>query len=111
MKIFGREPAVWSAFLIAIVSGLAAFGVPGVDAGASFAIGGLISAAFTAWTTRPATPGVLTGLVTSVAAVLAEYRLDWSEGQVAALSGVVLTAYTLIYTNRTTPVADPRPIR
>lgn len=111
MKIFGREPALVVGFVGAVLTALVAAGVPGLNAGQAAAIMALLVGAITAWATRPMAPGLYAGLVGAGAAVLAEYKFEFSEQVTASLTGLVLASFALFAVrDQVTPVRDAVPI-
>lgn len=104
--ILGREPALWTGAVVAVLSALATFNIPGLSAGQAFAVGGLVTAGITAATTRPIGPGLFTGLLTALVAVMAEYGTRLPESQVAVLSAVVLSVFTLLTRQQVSPPQD-----
>lgn len=110
-KIFGREPSVVIGFGGAAVAVLAALELPWFSAGAAVALVALITAGITAWATRPVTPSLYVGVLTAVAALAAEYGLEWSEQGIAAAGGFILAAFALNTVRpQVTPVIDQAPI-
>jgi hypothetical protein len=107
VKIFGREPALIIGLLGAVLTALAAVGVPGVSAGAAAAITAAVAACVTAWATRPAMPALYTGAVTALAALLTEYGLHLSDQVVASVSGVVLAVFAFLTRGQVSPAAAP----
>lgn len=102
VKIFGRDPLLWTALVSAVLTGLAAFKL-GLDPGAAGAINGVVVVAVAIWATRPVTPGLFTGLVTAAVSLLAEYGIHLEEVQTTALHSVVLTAFALITRQQVKP--------
>ena len=101
--ILGREPALWTGAVVAILAALATFNLSWLSAGQAFAVGGLVTAGITAATTRPIGPGLFTGLLTAVVAVMAEYGTRLPESQVAVLSTLVLAVFTLLTRQQVSP--------
>lgn len=111
MKIFGREPSLIIGFVGAVVAVLVGAHLPGLSAGAGVAVTALVSAAVTAWATRPVAPSLYVGVVVAVAAVLAEYNLPISDTLLTAISGLVMAAFALFGVRpQVTPAADRAPI-
>jgi hypothetical protein len=111
IKIFGREPALWIAFVAAIAMALAGLHLPWLNAGESTAIVAALAAALMAATTRPIGPGVFVSAFAGLAAVFAEYGLPLSEPMVTAVGGVIMAGFALLGIRpQATPAADPRPI-
>lgn len=103
MKIFGREPAAVVAAVGSILTVLAAIGLPWLNAGQAAALTGLIAAVALVATTRPVAPGLVTGVVTVGAALLAEYQLHVSDAVVGALSAAVLAVFALVSRQQVAP--------
>jgi hypothetical protein len=111
MKIFGREPALIIGFVGAVVAVLVGANVPGLSAGAGVALTALVTAAITAWTTRPVAPGLYVGVVVAVAALLAEYNLAVSDTLLSAIGGLIIAGFALFGVRaQVTPAADRAPI-
>jgi hypothetical protein len=107
--ILGREPAVIIGLVGAIVTVIVALGVDWLDAGAGVAVTALITAGITAATTRPVTPSIAMGVLTALAALLAEYQINLSEELIASLGGLVIAVFAVASTRpQVTPVYDPR---
>lgn len=111
MKLFGREPALWLSAIGAALTLAAAFNVPYLDAGQSAAIVAFLTAAVTAFVTRPVAPAVFTGVVAAASALVAEYGLHFSDAQVGAVTATVLALVTLLGVRpQVTPTSDPKPL-
>lgn len=111
IKIFGREPALWIAFLAAIGIALAGLNISWLNAGQSTAIVAALAAILLAVTTRPIGPGLFVSAFAAGAAVFAEYGLPVSQGTVTAVGGVIMAAFALLGIRpQATPAADPRTI-
>lgn len=103
IKILGREPSAWVASVGAVVLVLASLGLPFLSAGQAAAVTGLVAAVVLVATTRPVAPGMVTGIVTAGAALLAEYGLDVSDATVASISGATLAVFALITRQQVEP--------
>lgn len=102
IKILGRDPLLLTAFITALITGLATFWL-GLTAGAAGAINGTLVALVALWTTRPRTPGLLTGTVAVVVALLAEYGTHWSTAEVTTLNVIVLADLVLLARYQVSP--------
>lgn len=109
MKIFGREPAAWIGFAGAVLTALAGLNLPGLNAGQASAIVAFLTAALIAATTRPITPALLTGGITVLVALLAEYGTNVPEQWIATVTAVSLAVLSFILRGQVTPASDPRP--
>lgn len=111
IKIFGREPALWIAFLSAIVMWAVSLGLDWLNAGQATAAVALISAVLMAITTRPIGPGVFVAALSALAALFAEYGLTWSDAAVTGLGAIIMAGFALMGIRpQATPAADPRTI-
>lgn len=107
IKIFGREPAAWIATVGAVLVAVAALGVPFLSAGQAAAVTAVVAALILVATTRPVAPGLVTGVVTAGAALLAEYGLQVDDATVAAISGATLAVFALITRQQVEPQQTP----
>lgn len=96
IKILGREPGAWVASAGALLTAVAALGVPFLSAGQAAAAAAAISAAVLVATTRPIAPAMVTGVVSTGAALLAEYELHAPPGAVAAIAAATLSLFALV---------------
>lgn len=96
MRIFGREPALWLAFIGSVLTVVVALNVPWLNAGQSAAVVSFLAAIFIAVMTRPVAPAVYTAVLSSGVALFAEYGLHASPAIVGALTGVILSFSTLV---------------
>lgn len=111
IKIFGREPALWIAWLSAAGIAVAGLNISWLNAGQSTAIVAALAALLLALTTRPVGPGLFVAAFTGLAAVFAEYGLPVGEGTVTAIGGVIMASFALMGIRpQATPAADPRTI-
>lgn len=111
VKIFGREPALWIAFLSAVVMWAVSLGLDWLNAGQATAVVAVISAVLMAVTTRPIGPGVFVSALSAVAALFGEYQLHWSDASVTGLGAIIMAGFALSgIRQQVTPAADPRTI-
>lgn len=103
MKIFGREPAAVIAAVGSIITVLAAMSLSWLNAGQAAALTGAIAAVILVLTTRPIAPGLVTGVVTAGAALLAEYGLHASDALVGALTAATLAVFALLTRQQVEP--------
>jgi hypothetical protein len=94
VRLFGRDPLLWTAFLTAAVTTAAVLGW-GLTPGIAGAINGLIVVAVALYTTRPVAPGLFTGVFTAGVALLAEYGIELHPDAIVALNATVLAALAL----------------
>lgn len=111
IKIFGREPALWVAWISAVLMALAGLHLSWLNAGQSTVIIAALAAAVMAATTRPIGPSLFVAAFSAAAAVFAEYGLTVSEATVTSVGAVIMASFALIGIRpQSTPAADPRPI-
>jgi len=110
IKILGREPALWLALIGAVLTWLAGFEFDWLSTGQAVAITTAATGVTIALTTRPIAPGLFVAAVGALAAMFAEYGLNWSEAAVTGLGGIILAAFALFGIRpQVTPAADPAP--
>lgn len=112
MRIFGREPTLFIQSISAILAVFVAVGIPGLSATQAALIVAVLTAALgvlNAVVVRPIAPAAFTGLVASLAALLAGYGLELSQELVGSVSAAVVVLLALLTRGQVTPVADPRP--
>lgn len=105
-KLFGREPALWIAFIAAVLSIGTSVGIDGLSAVQAAAIVVVLNAvlgAVTAATVRPVNPAAFTYLVGAIAALAAAYGFDVSEQVVGAANAAVVSALALIFRGQVAP--------
>lgn len=111
IKIFGREPALWIAWLSALGMLVAGLNISWLNAGQSTAIVAALAALLLALTTRPVGPGLFVAASAGLFAVFAEYGMTVSEATVSAVGGIIMASFALFGVRpQATPAADPRPI-
>lgn len=103
VKIMGREPAAVIAVLGSIVTVLAALNLDFLNAGQAAAVTAFLSSVVIVATTRPVAPGVVTAIVSTGAALFAEYGLHASDALVGAITGAVLAVFALIGRGQVAP--------
>src|SRR5690554_4769767 len=103
IKILGREPAAWIATVGAVLTALAAVGVPFLSAGQAAAVTAAVASVVLVATTRPVAPGLVTGVVSAGAALLAEYGLHVPDATVGAISAAVLSVFALVTRMQVSP--------
>lgn len=94
MKIT-REPAVWLAFVGALITWAAGLNLDWLNAGQAVALTTFITAVVMAFFTRPVAPALFTAAVSAGAALFAQYGLHWSEQAVTGLGMIVLAGFAL----------------
>ena len=95
MKILGREPTLWVAFIASIILLLGTLGFRWLDGDqAALVVVAInaIAAAFTAYAVRPISPAVFTYAVGSITSVFVAYGLSVSPETLAMLNGLVVMA-------------------
>lgn len=103
IRILGREPAAVIAAIGSVLTVLAAMNLDFLDAGQAAAATAFVSAVVLVATTRPVAPGLVTGVVSTGAALFAEYGLHASDALVGALTGAVLAIFALISRQQVSP--------
>lgn len=108
---FSREPAIWLAVIGAALNWVVSFELGWLNAGQSSAIITFLTAAVTAYFTRPIAPALFVAVISAGAALFAEYGLNWTDAQVTGLGTIVLTAFALFgIRSQVTPAKDQAPI-
>ena len=109
VTIFGRDPALWIAFIGAAVTWGVSLKLGWLNAGQATAITTFISALLIAATTRPWAPPLFTGAVAAGAAMFAEYNLAVSDAFVTGLGMIILAGAALLGIRpQVTPNNDPK---
>ena len=106
MKIFGREPTLWLQAISAALAFFVTFGWDGLSATSAGAITAVIAAALgvvNAWATRPIAPAVWTTVITTGAALLSTYGLDFSQERVGQFQLAVIAVMALLTRVQVTP--------
>ena len=107
MKLFGREPALWLAFLVAVVSLAGTFGwrLLSPDQAELWNIGILaIAGAVTAFTVRPVAPAAFTYAVGVLAQLGAAYGLNVTDPQLTMIQALVIPTLALLTRGQVSPV-------
>ncbi len=106
MKILGREPTLWIAFIASIILLLGTLGLRWLDGDQAalvvVAVNG-IAAAINAYTVRPISPAVFTYAVGAVVAVFASYNLSVSPETLGMLNGLVIMGLGLLTRGQVVP--------
>jgi hypothetical protein len=95
IKIFGKEPALWTALIGAVLTWMAGLNLSFIDAGQATAIVGALTGLVIAATTRPVAPGLFVSAVSALSAMFAEYGLHWSDAAVTGLGAIILAVFAL----------------
>lgn len=106
MKLFGREPTLWIAFIASLVLLLGTLGFRWLDGDqAAIVVVAInaIAAAVNAYTVRPISPAVFTYATGAVVAVFAAYGLEVSPETLAMLNGAVVMGLGLLTRGQVIP--------
>ena len=106
MKLFGREPTLWIAFIASIVLLFGTLGFRWLDGEQATIIVvaiNAVAAAVNAYTVRPISPAVFTYAAASIASVFAAYGLEVSPDTLAMLNGVVIMGLGLLTRGQVAP--------
>jgi hypothetical protein len=103
VKIFGREPAAVIAALGSVLTVLATLNLSWLSAGQAAAGTAALASLVLLATTRPIAPALVTGVISTGAALFAAYGLHASEGFVAALTASALAVFALITRGQVSP--------
>jgi hypothetical protein len=112
VKIFGREPTVVLQTVSAVLAVVVAFGFASLTAEQATLITAFLTALIgvvNAVLVRPVAPPAFIAFISSGAALLAGYGLEFSQEQVGSVTVAVLATLTLLARGQVTPVTDPRP--
>lgn len=109
VKLFGREPAVWVAFLEALVmlAGVQLFDWSQEKVAAVVLVLNCLAGVYTAYVTRDTMLGVLTGLVKAAITCSITFGLDISDDLSAQLIALLTVSVGLFQRTQTSPLADP----
>lgn len=110
MKIFGREPTLVLQAASALLAFLVTFGWDGLSdkqAGAIVAVLAAVFGVVNALQVRPVAPAVFTTLITTGAALLATYGLDFPQERIGQFQLAVVAVVALLTRQQVTPAADP----
>lgn len=106
-----REPALWAAFIGALLTWAAGMNLDFLSAGQATAITTAVAGLIAAFTTRPIAPGLYVAAVGPLAAMFAEYGLQWSDAMVTGTAGLILAGFALLGVRaQVTPNRDQAPI-
>lgn len=106
MKILGREPTLWLAFLTSLVSvaGTLGFRLLGPDQAAAWNIAILaIAAAINAYTVRPIAPAAFTYAISALVQLGAGYGLNIPDPTLSMLNALVVPTLALLTRGQVTP--------
>ena len=106
MKILGREPTLWIAFIASLILLLGTLGFRWLDGDqAALVVVALnaVAAAVNAYTVRPISPSVFTYAAASLLAVGAAYGLHVSPETQAMLNGLVVMGLGLLTRGQVAP--------
>ncbi len=109
---FSREPALWINVIAAVLSLIVTFGMGWLDTSDATNIVAALTAAagaITAIKTRPWSVSIFTGVITTLAVLLAGYGLEFSQEQVGAVQLIAATILTLVARGQISPAAEPVP--
>lgn len=113
MKIFGREPTLVLQTVSALLTFVVTFGfdwLSAEQAGLAVAVLAAVFGLINALAVRPVPPALFFGLVTTGAALLSTYGLDFSQERIGALQMVLVALVTFLTRQQVTPEADPAPL-
>jgi len=106
MKIFGREPTLWLQAISAALAFFVTFGWSGLSAtqaGATVAVLAAIIGVLNAWRVRPIAPAIFTTVVTTGAALLSTYGLDFPQERIGQFQLAVVAVMALLTRVQVTP--------
>ncbi len=106
MKILGREPTLWIAFIASIILLFGTLGFRWLDGDqAALVVVAInaIAAGVNAYTVRPISPAVFTYAVGAIVAVFATYGLSVSPETLAMLNGLVVMGLGLLTRGQVAP--------
>ncbi len=106
MKIFGREPTLWLAFLTALLSlaGTLGFRLLTPDLAELWNLAILaVAGAVTAFAVRPIAPAAFTYAVAAVAQLTAGYGLNLTPEQLGMIQALVVPVLALLTREQVTP--------
>jgi hypothetical protein len=106
------EPALIIGFIGSVLTTLATLNVSWLPASAVAVILSLLTAAATAFFTRPVAPSLYAGVVAAAAAVLAQYGFHVPDAAVAGISGIILAGFALFgIRNQVSPTSEVKSAR
>lgn len=106
MKIFGREPALFIGALVAVVMVIGNLGFAkftGDNAAALVVVVNAIAALATAWTTRPISLALFTGVFTSVLALGATYGINLPGEVVISINAALYPVLAFLLRDQVSP--------
>ncbi len=109
---FRREPTVYLQGLQVLLALLVSFRVLGLTEELSalvLAFAGAVLGAYNALKVRPVAPAAFTAVITTVAPLLAPFRLDLTTEQIGSLQFVTLFVLALLTRTQVSPTSDPAP--
>jgi len=109
MKIFGREPTLALQGISGVLAFLVTFGWDKLTAENSGAIVAVLAAGFgviTAMAVRPVAPAVFTTVITTGAALLSTYGLDFSQEKIGTLQLAVVGIVAYLTRQQVSPVGS-----
>lgn len=112
MKILGRSPLMWTAFIQALLAFLVTLPVVGLSRAAAAATVTVLSALLIVWESATARPLVIPALVGSIRTLIigfAGFGLVLPEDTLAALVSALSIGLALLTQPNTTPAIDPAP--
>lgn len=107
MKILGREPTLWIAFIASIILLLGTLGFKWLDGDQAILVVATINAiaaAANAYAVRPIAPAVFTYAVGALVSLFAAYGLDVSPETLAMLNGLVVMGLGLLTRGQVAPL-------
>lgn len=113
LSIFGREPTLAIGTLSSGLSVLVGFNFDWLTARQAALIVVVLNAilgAVNAVAVRPISPAAFTYLVASLAALCGAYGLHFSQSNVGAVNGLVISVLMFLTRGQVTPAHDPRTI-
>lgn len=106
MKIFGREPTLWLAFINAGIVILGTIGLKAINqeqAGLFVVVLNAVFAAVNAFAVRPISPVTFTYAIGSIVALAGSYGLQLPAETVAAINTAVIPVLALLSRGQVTP--------
>lgn len=106
MKIFGREPALFIAALTSVIMVLGTLQFrlfTGDNAGALVVLVNAIAALLMAWTTRPISLALFTGVFTSILALGATYGINLPGEVVASINAALFPVLAFLTRDQVSP--------
>lgn len=110
---FRRQPTLVIQAISAVLTYLVTYQISGLSAVQAGAIVAVLSAAlgvYNAWKVRPISPAVWQTVVTTGAALLSAYGMNWSQEQIGSLQMAVIAVMAMLTWQSVTPKDDPAPV-